>query len=92
MDKYENNKLVEQMDAIILLNSNYESLGLKKGYIGTVVANLIEKYEIILVDFFNPFTGEDIYIQAKIKTDDFRVISPSKKDQELVKVYKDLFR
>ena len=42
MDKYKDNTLVEPMDAIILLNDNYEEQGLKKGYIGVVVENLIE--------------------------------------------------
>ena len=60
MEKYKNNKLVEPTDAIVLLNDNYESIGLKKGYVGTVVDNCIDKLGIILVDFFNPFTGEDI--------------------------------
>ena len=32
MTKYEDNTLVEVTDAIILLNNNYENLGLKQGY------------------------------------------------------------
>ena len=35
-NKYKDNALVVQMDAIILLNDNYEEQGLKKGYIGVV--------------------------------------------------------
>ena len=92
MTKYEDNTLVEVTDAIILLNNNYENLGLKQGYIGVVVENLIEENDYILVDFDNPFSSEYIYVMAKINKDDFRVIGPSRKDQELVKVYKDLFR
>ena len=42
MDKYTDNSLVEPMDAIILLNDNYSRAGLKKGYIGVVVDNLIK--------------------------------------------------
>ena len=42
MDKYIDNSLVEPMDAIILLNDNYSRAGLKKGYIGVVVDNLIK--------------------------------------------------
>ena len=92
MDKYTNNTLVEPMDAIILLNDNYEEQGLKKGYIGVVVETLMEEQSFILVDFFNPFTGEDIAVLAKIKQEDFRVISGSLSDQKLVKEFKDLFR
>ena len=44
MDKYQNNALVEEMDAIILLNDNYSDKGLLKGYIGDVMSNFIEKY------------------------------------------------
>ena len=55
MTKYEDNTLVEVADAIILLNNNYENFGLKQGYIGVVVENLIEENDYILVDFDNPF-------------------------------------
>ena len=92
MNKYQNNTLVEEMDAIILLNDNYEEQGLKKGYIGVVVETLMEEQAFILVDFFNPFTGEDIAVLAEIKQEDFRVISGSLTDQKLVKEFKDLFR
>ena len=53
---------------------------------------MIEENDYILVDFDNPFSSEYIYVMAKIYKDDFRVIGPSRKDQELVKAYKDLFR
>ena len=42
MDKYTDNSLVEPMDAVILLNDNYANAGLKKGFIGVVVDNLIK--------------------------------------------------
>ena len=92
MDKYQNNALVEEMDAIILLNDNYASKGLFKGYIGTVMANFIEKYGFVVADFSNPI--EPGYIQPiiEIKKEDFRVISGSLSDQKLVKKFKDLFR
>ena len=92
MNKYQNNELVEEMDAIILLNDNYEEQGLKKGYIGVVVETLMGEQSFILVDFFNPFTGADIAVLAEIKQQDFRVISGSLADQKLVKEFKDLFR
>ena len=92
MDKYKNNELVEEMDAIILLNDNYADKGLRKGYIGVVVDNLMDLRGFVLVDFFNPFTGEDIAVLAEIKKEDFRVISGSLADQKLVKQFKDLFR
>lgn len=92
MDKYKDNSLVDWTDDIILLNDNYVEQGLRKGYIGTVVDNFIEKQGIILADFFNPITGEDIAILAEIKKEDFRVISGSLSDQKLVKKFKDLFR
>ncbi len=92
MDKYKDNSLVEEMDAIVLLNDNYIEQGLKKGYIGVVMDNLIAKEKIIIAEFFNPFNGEDIQSAIVIKKEDFRVISSSLEDQRLVKVFKDLFR
>ncbi len=92
MDKYQNNALVEEMDAIILLNDNYADKGLRNGYIGVVVDNLIDLRGFILVDFFNPFTGEDIAVLAEIQKEDFRVLSNSLADKRLVKEFKDLFR
>ena len=92
MDKYKDNTLVETTDAIILLNDNYLNKGLKAGYIGVVVDNLISSKGIILVDFFNPFNGEDISVLTEIKKEDFRIVSGSTSDQKLVKKFKDLFR
>ncbi len=92
MDKYKDNSLVEEMDAIILLNDNYIKQGLKKGYIGVVMDNFIEKMGIVVADFYNPITGEDIQPVIDIKKEDFRVISGSLADQKLVKAFKDLFR
>ncbi len=92
MDKYKDNSLVEEMDAIILLNDNYINQGLKKGYIGVVVDNTFGEENTIIVDFYNPITGEDIQPVIDIKKEDFRVISGSLNDQKLVKAFKDLFR
>lgn len=91
MDKIINDLLVEPMDEIILLNDNYSSQGLKRGYIGVVIDNLIEENGYILVDFFNPFTGEDIAVLAKIKKGDYRICD-AKRDREAGKAYRDLFR
>ena len=44
MDKYTDNSLVEPMDAVILLNDNYANSGLKKGFVGVVVDNLIKTH------------------------------------------------
>ena len=92
MDKYQNNALVEEMDDIILLNDNYANKGLYTGYIGVVVENLIEEMGIILADFFNPITGEDIAILVEVKKEDFRVYSGTLEDQKIGKAFKDLFR
>lgn len=92
MNKYQNNVLVEEMDAIILLNDNYAGQGLFKGYIGTVMANFVEKYGFVVADFSNPFTGGCIQPVIEISKEDFRVISGSVADQKLVKEFKDLFR
>ncbi len=92
MDKYKDNSLVEEMDAIILLNDNYIEQGLKKGYIGVVVDNTFGENNTIIADFYNPITGEDIQPVIDIKKEDFRVISSSLADQKLVKAFKDLFR
>ena len=92
MDKYQDNTLVEEMDAIILLNDNYAEQGLRKGYIGTVMANFITKYGFVVADFSNPFKAETIQPIIEIKKEDFRVISGSLEDEKLVKAFKDLFR
>ena len=92
MDKYQNNALVEEMDAIILLNDNYSDKGLLKGYICDVMSNFIEKYGFVVADFYNPFTGKSIQPVIEIKKEDFRVLSDSLADKKLVKEFKDLFR
>ena len=91
MDKYTDNSLVEPMDAVILLNDNYANLGLKKGFIGVVVDNLIKTHNIILADFDNPYTGQSIAVLAEIKKEDFRVISSSSDDRRAVRAFKALF-
>ncbi len=91
MDKYKDNALVNWTDDIILLNDNYADKGLKKGYIGAVVDNFIEKQGIILADFFNPVTGEDIAILVEIKKEDFRVYSGTLEDQKIGKAFRKLF-
>ena len=91
MDKYSDNSLVEPMDAVILLNDNYANAGLKKGFIGVVVDNLIKTHNIILADFDNPYTGQSIAVLAEIKKEDFRVISSSSDDQRAVRAFKALF-
>ena len=91
MDKYTDNSLVEPMDAVILLNDNYANAGLKKGFIGVVVDNLIKTHNIILADFFNPLNGKDIAVLAEIKKEDFRVISSSSDDRRAVRAFKALF-
>ncbi|MBR2614641.1 MAG: hypothetical protein IKC71_03480 [Clostridia bacterium] len=90
--KYKDNSLVEELDAIILLNGNYETKGLYKGYIGTVMSNLIDLQGIVVADFSNPITGENIQPVVEVKKEDFRVISNSLSDQKLVKAFRDLFR
>ena len=92
MDKYTNNTLVEEMDAIILLNDNYAAQGLFKGYIGTVMENLIEERGFVVADFSNPIKPGYIQPVIVIKKEDFRVISGALADQKLVKEFKDLFR
>lgn len=91
MDKYKNNALVEEMDAIILLNDNYADQGLFKGYIGTVMENLIIERGFVVADFSNPIGPRYIQPVIEIKKEDFRVISGSVADQKLVKAFKDLF-
>ena len=91
MDKYTDNSLVEPMDAVILLNDNYANAGLKKGFVGVVVDNLIKTHNIILADFDNPYTGQSIAVLAEIKKEDFRVISSSSDDRRAVRAFKALF-
>ncbi len=92
MDKYKDNSLVEEMDAIVLLNDNYIEQGLKKGYIGVVVDNNFDEENTIIADFFDPFSGKSIQPVIDIRKEDFRVISSSLEDQKLVKAFKDLFK
>ena len=47
---------------------------------------------IILADFFNPITGEDIAILVEVKKEDFRVYSGTLEDQKIGKAFKELFR
>ena len=92
MDKIKENILADWIDDIILLNDHYADKGLYAGYIGVVVENLIEKMGIILVDFFNPITGEDIATLVEVKKEDFRVYSGTLEDQKIGKAFKELFR
>lgn len=92
MNKYKDNVLVDWTDDIILLNDNYAEQGLKKGYIGAVVENLIDAQGIVLADFFNPLTGEDIAVLAQIKKEDFRVFSGSLEDQKIGRAFKERFK
>lgn len=92
MDKYKNNALAEPMDEIILLNENYADQGLRAGYVGTVMENLIEKYGVVIADFSNPVTGDYIRPVAYIKKEDFRVLSDAESDNQLAKAFKDLFK
>ncbi len=91
MDKIKENILVNWTDDIILLNDNYADKGLYAGYIGVVVENLIEKMDIILADFFNPITGEDIAILVEVKKEDFRVYSGTLEDQKIGRAFRKLF-
>lgn len=92
MVKMKENVLADWTDDIILLNDNYAEKGLYAGYIGVVVENLIEKMGIILADFFNPITGEDIATLVEIKKEDFRVFSGSLDDQKIGRAFKEKFK
>lgn len=81
-----------EMDTIILLNDNYADQGLFKGYIGTVMENLMEERGFVVADFSNPIEPGYIQPVIVIQKEDFRVISGSVADQKLVKEFKDLFR
>lgn len=92
MDKYTNNEFVEPLDAIILLNDNYASEGLKKGYIGTVMDNCIPEQGVVIADFMDPIGNKPGVPVAVIKKEDFRVLSGSKEDKAAVKRFRDMFR
>ena len=80
------------MDNIIILNDNYAEQGIKKGYVGTVIENLIDEMGILLVDFIEPYTGNDIKILAEIKEDDCRYIDDSEEDKKLIYDFRAMFR
>lgn len=92
MIKMKENILVDWTDDIILLNDNYANKGLYAGYIGVVVENLIAERGIVLADFFNPITGEDIAVLVEIKKEDFRAFSGSLEDQRIGKAFRQLFK
>jgi len=92
MNVYSNGDSVEPMDAVLILTDEYKSSGIQKGYVGVVAANQIAEAGYIVVDFFNPFTGETIYPFTKIKEGDFRVLSESREDTEIISQFRNFFR
>ena len=92
MDKYQDKKRIDWTNDIILLNDKYADKGLYVGYIGSVVENLIEERGIVLADFFNPLTGEDIAGGVEIQEEDFRVYKGTLEDKKIGWDFKDLFR
>jgi len=93
MDKINNKRLIEALDAVVILNDNYAEQGIKKGYVGTVIENLIDEMGILLVDFIEPYTGNDIKILAEIKADDCRYISiDNDEDKKLGMAFREMFR
>ena len=92
MNKRKENVSIEPMENIILLNDNYKDKGLRKGYIGTIMDNYIEKFGYVIADFSNPITGECIQPAVEIRKDDFRIYSGNLEDRKIGKAFKDLFK
>ena len=67
-------------------------MGVKKGYVGIVVENLVDELGILLVDFTNPYKNEDICLQAEIKSEDCRWLGTSRKDREIASQFRALFK
>ncbi|MBE7087263.1 MAG: hypothetical protein E7369_03075 [Clostridiales bacterium] len=91
MCKSKEKSLIDWTDDIILLNDKYFEKGLKKGFIGVVVENFIQSKGVVLADFFNPITGEDIAVLVEIGKDDFRPFVGTEEDQRIGKAFKQLF-
>lgn len=92
MIKYNDKDFVKELDTIILLNDNYASKGLYKGYVGTVMENLISQHGYVVADFSNPITGESIQPVAIIKKADFKVCADCIEDKKIIRDYRALFK
>ena len=86
------NRLAESWDEIILINDNYVAMGLRKGYIGLIIENLIDSKGFVLADFHNPISGDDIAILAQIDEKDFLILNDAKSDEAAVKAFRNLFQ
>ncbi len=67
-------RLAEYGDDVIIINDNYITLGIKKGYIGLVVDNIDDK-GYVLVDFLDTVNGGEIAVLVEVKYDDFIIFN-----------------
>ncbi len=87
----ENGKSGTANKQIVLLNDNYAELGLKAGYVGILEYDLIETLDCIITSFYNPLTGEEIKRLEGIDNGDFRVLTDSPADQNIIETFKNSF-
>ena len=80
------------LSEVILISDDYARLGLKKGYIGVVVENHTRENGLLIVDFFNPVTGEEIVSRAEIREGDFRLYTGTAADLRAGKEFRALFQ
>ena len=83
---------IAPLSDVILISDDYARLGLKKGYIGVVVENRTRENGLLIVDFFNPVTGEEIVSQAEIREGDFRRYTGSADDVRAGKEFRAMFQ
>lgn len=84
MDKYQNNRLAEELDLIVLTTSRYQEQGFSRGAIGT----LVYSYTGIRRPMFGEFKKQDKRVELSLRLHDFRVLNPShEKDVKRVSLY-----
>ena len=84
MDKYQNNRLAEELDLIVLTTNRYKETGFSRGSIGT----LIYSYTGLRRPMFGEFKTRDERVELSLRLNDFRVLNPSaEKDVKRVSLY-----
>ena len=77
-NKFNDNRLAEEFDLIVLLNDKHEANGLEKGALGTLLTSYLGKYKPLFAQFK---TGGGC-LEEPLSLDDFRVLN-EKNDEDL---------
>jgi hypothetical protein len=76
--KFNDNRLAEEFDLIVLLNDNHRKNGLQKGALGTLISSYLGKRKPLFAQFKTP-NGN---LEEPLDLDDFRVLN-EKNDYDL---------